>query len=715
MGEYSATITIQIHERRMIQMKAKRTAAALTAAIITLIPLSGAVSPAAEPAAVYAAEGEGLQKMPGWIPADFDSALEFRNTYGGTHIEDGLLCIVYEQQKSYNDDSDTPRFELMTTEDVMKPVSKKTYAFTQSKRMLEVAVFAPAAEGEFEAAVIDTWAKSGSLDLGYKHAIARYSFSVGAKLDITETDIYGWLPDCLTEYKDFSYSGGEGKVLVKDNYLLFCLQHASGTPYDWTEDSAGHDCLTLETISDCSEFSAISLEGGTISQIYVYRAVKDGYDKISYSLSPLYSSGEVEETVTADCVVFDDASAVLLTGNARATLQDAVTGETIPFGENTMPMIWTDISFNTSEGTMSTGPIYEMNTNPAVLDEFTGWFSADSFSFGLIEYSLPAGYTLPAADMGSCGYFSGKVIPEGFVTVRRFDNGAADVVFRLNQKPESDLEPNETRITLYDKDTGELIPSSVLTNHEWSFGTDIRFEDPNTPGEWIMTGPIVIVEQNPCVIRSDLAELYKSADVFRFCCEDQPEVTYYDNCSMDLVFRTKIKVSGNINGDVQFDIADAVALAKLLMGEDVEIFNWAQGDFDLNDRLTAVDLTLMKRALIKNAATPVGVTMIESGGIAGVYHESRVYAAGGKYFFYYCDSKDANGALTEITEEQYRKVMSVDFWSYPEPDEEEVIYDGFNYSTVVTYADGSQKSSKAIITPLIQLMKHLSHLVTDED
>ena len=51
---------------------------------------------------VYAAEqpaiAESTEKLPEWVPTDFESALEFRNTYGATHVEDGLICAVFWEQ-----------------------------------------------------------------------------------------------------------------------------------------------------------------------------------------------------------------------------------------------------------------------------------------------------------------------------------------------------------------------------------------------------------------------------------------------------------------------------------------------------------------------------------------------------------------------------------------------------------------------------------------
>ena len=74
------------------------------------------------------------------------------------------------------------------------------------------------------------------------------------------------------------------------------------------------------------------------------------------------------------------------------------------------------------------------------------------------------------------------------------------------------------------------------------------------------TGPILIVDKNPCVFKDNLASLYKSADRFSLLCDDEKQMTYHENGSLDIVIKTKLTVSGNINGDGQFTIGDVITL-----------------------------------------------------------------------------------------------------------------------------------------------------------
>ncbi|MDE6832749.1 MAG: hypothetical protein K2J39_00660, partial [Ruminococcus sp.] len=72
----------------------------------------------------YTASAEDVpENLPEWIPQTFTEALDFDNTYGITHIEDGLICCV---RRCYNlaDDSneyvteysDGSYFELLMNE-----------------------------------------------------------------------------------------------------------------------------------------------------------------------------------------------------------------------------------------------------------------------------------------------------------------------------------------------------------------------------------------------------------------------------------------------------------------------------------------------------------------------------------------------------------------------------------------------------------------------
>ena len=65
---------------------------------------------------------------------------------------------------------------------------------------------------------------------------------------------------------------------------------------------------------------------------------------------------------------------------------------------------------------------------------------------------------------------------------------------------------------------------------------------------------------------------------------------------------TTAKPTGDVNGDGEFNAADAVLLQKWLIGvPDIELANWKAADYNADDKLNIMDLCLMKRELIRSA------------------------------------------------------------------------------------------------------------------
>lgn len=178
---------------------------------------------------------------------------------------------------------------------------------------------------------------------------------------------------------------------------------------------------------------------------------------------------------------------------------------------------------------------------------------------------------------------------------------------------ENELPAGATRITLYDKDTGELIPNEVLEANPFKFHADIVYT-PNlfsTVGATtgiadytVTTNEAILDECYLCPELSSLAMAYKKADTFNITTEEQPEITYYDNGSMDIVFKLKFTPTGDANSDGEFNVADVVLLQKWLLAvPDTHLANWKAVDFCNDNVLNVFDLCLMKRELIRTTVT----------------------------------------------------------------------------------------------------------------
>lgn len=317
-------------------MKLRKIAAAFAAAAAAITPLSADRLSVFVPSAVYAADHAMGAALPEWIPDSFESALEFRNTYGATLVRDGLVCVVFKESMAGSSDGEqqVSRYEIRTTEGMMKELKRETYSSESAETgsCYEVAVYyAPEKQGEFAVALTDKWvqicimpengydpvlenntlAQKAGIDLGGVNASAFYSFEVDKDMEITETDIYGWLPDCAAEYE--AYKEKNGAVSARDDLVLFCIDKAVGTAYSWTS-AADEDMFTELFRSSCSMETARLTDGGTQRFVAVYRALNSGKGIIRWELSGYADDGipPVVKTLTADCSAADDKHNITL-------------------------------------------------------------------------------------------------------------------------------------------------------------------------------------------------------------------------------------------------------------------------------------------------------------------------------------------------------------------------------------------------------------------
>ena len=567
----------------------------LIAVITTGMMLASAASMPPVLAAEQTTPAGAVATLPDWIPKDLASALEFRNTYGATHIDNGLVCVVSKLKRDQVPDGQPQgmlRYEILTTDKSVKMLRHTNFGSEYSQYYYEIAVFDPQQAGDFDIAVVDSWAEEPDPDLRYGHAVARYSFSAKDDMDITETDIYGWLPDSAEEFRQFSK--GNNNVSVKDNYVVFCMSYNAGTPYSWKRKEAGKECFETETVSYCSPEYEVELDGGAINMVCAYKAVRDGYDKISYDFGAFYANGdEAAETLTADCVVLDNAQTVLLSGEMRVTLVDCDTDELLTLPEGAIPRIWTDIRQSTPDGEIfcNMQPV-GFNNNPAIV-RLGYFFNGYNFSFGLGSDDLPVGYSLPDTEDGKAGYYNGTITPDEHMTVTKYDNDSADVVFKL--KKNSNAQKKSTTITFYDADTDELI--DIPEGYTYLLKC--------TSGEE-RTSEIYDVTSNPCTIDSNC--VYEPscsysfhADInsgnyqpveFRKVSETSKNIEYV--CYMEW------NPSGDINEDGKLGVSDVILLQKWLIGSgNVKISDFKAVDYCRDNIINVFDLVMMKKALIK--------------------------------------------------------------------------------------------------------------------
>lgn len=317
------------------------------------------------------------------------------------------------------------------------------------------------------------------------------------------------------------------------------------------------------------------------------------------------------------------------------------------------------------------------------------------FSFGSIRMT-----ELPAVCAENALYDS-FILPENSGKAGKYDNGAADAGFRLKKEAGNELMPGTVRVTLFDCNTGKLIQAGLFEHHPWTFKVEYTIENTDEPGTWSGKHKEFKPDSNPCIFDFDLADCFIRSTDFQFYGAEQPEVTVYDNGSMDLVFNTKIRVSGNINSDYEFNIADAVTLHNWLLGKpDSGLKNWEQADFNLDSRLDVFDLCLMRKSLVsREENAPVSLSIVWTGGFFGMHKALKVYNKDDAYFIEYEDLNYGKGAVTiEISEQDHHDIMTLDYDTMIERYNislKQAFSDDIYYSTVFTYADGSEVKTTA--------------------
>ncbi|WP_028516384.1 dockerin type I repeat-containing protein [Ruminococcus flavefaciens] len=510
---------------------------------------------------------------------------------------DGAVCVVFEIEYDAPD-PDVNYFEnrfLFNATNGVRGSAKLNYYFNENdledNTVYVVAAITSIPAAEFEVEFIDK-AINSSIDTAHPHSVGHYSFKGIAKYTTIETDIYGWLPDCEPEYKD--YVEKYGVVSVRDNFVVFCMDSNAGTPFTWQEKSNNYsDNFKLKASLFCNNETAEPVEGGKLHRVAVYQAVKDGYAKIewgyipnqTWELEPPFSEDDLKDTLTADCVILDDAQAVLLNGQTRV----------------------------------------------AVTDEDTGELMSDKY---LESYPF------------------------------KFH---ADIIYKAE---------------LFSSLSGDVANYTVTKNKN------------------------ILQEGYLCPNLSSLAAAYKKADLFKITTEEPPEIIYYDNDAMDMIFKTSKPPLGDLNNDKIFSISDLVLLQRWLLGaSDIKITDWSLADFNEDNKVDVFDLCHMRKALINSIDIPISISITETGGYAGVHRIWKVYQENDKFFVYYKnENSDTEPSVIEISEHDYREIMSQDYDTIIKKynsSQHEVVMDGFIYNTVLNYENGSEKQTSADMSNII--------------
>ncbi|MDE6832751.1 MAG: dockerin type I repeat-containing protein [Ruminococcus sp.] len=296
----------------------------LIAMISALIMCSSAVP--------YTASAEEVtENMPEWIPQNFTEAMDFDNTYGKTHIEDGLICCV---RRCYNSDdsneyvteySDGSYFELLMNETYSfklpeKPDESDTEAyqeyldFLHSNGINEFYTENVYVDYNYEVTVYSL-KPSESVEINWiqKHPQTKeiintttLSFEASADGEITETDLYGWLPDSMSEGADYVRNNGE--ISIHDGYIVVCDEIVWDGGLSMVVESTGTADLELVKKEESNIKHIQPLGGGSKTEVQVYKPVTSGQVKVTFRNSQDWKNGFVSKIVVRYFNIDDDGN-----------------------------------------------------------------------------------------------------------------------------------------------------------------------------------------------------------------------------------------------------------------------------------------------------------------------------------------------------------------------------------------------------------------------
>ena len=279
--------------------------------------------------------------LPDWVPQDFVSAVEFRNTHGKSYVSDGIICLVRPMAHFRTDDYridlggsmttvDTPAgskpniYELEIPEkpdpedaEAVKAYENlcdrlgntshdysafETYASCKTQTAFEVALFRVLDGMELTVA----WQEKAGDE--YK-TTEKFSFG-NTDGNLFENDIWGWLPDCEAEYQAFL--DHYGRASVHDNYIAYCadVNGSTGESLNMTQESDEGCEIKQVYESECDPFR-LSYEDGTgFSSVILYQPVSDGIVNVRWAVGRDEQGVKTEGTyeVQENCTIIYDES-----------------------------------------------------------------------------------------------------------------------------------------------------------------------------------------------------------------------------------------------------------------------------------------------------------------------------------------------------------------------------------------------------------------------
>ena len=702
-------------------MKYRKLTALLLAAAAAITPVSAAA--AQIPLSASAADGSAGAELPDWIPNDYYSAVEFYNSFGGSLIGDGLVCLVFAEEFETVPEGEPQgilRYALSATKGIAQCLRDEIYRVDGSSLGLRVAVYQPQRQGTLSVTHTDTWLNAREEG---EPGTRTYSFWIEETdptyhtLSVKEIGLSSWLPDCYAEYD--RYVKEHGQVSVHENYVVFCMSAGIGTAYEWREKATDYKKnFEYRTTRSCNTVSGTPVAGGTSYTVVVYQAVEDGHAAIEWEYGSFLTDGKVSKTLTADCMVTDGTQNILLPHMMRIEFRDANydARANIPSMLNPVTLAPSAMMVSIGEGqdiytALDIAPV-TADCNPFIWN--CVGLDGCKVDIDVSETALPKDFHLADGD---------------YKQVTEYPNGAHNVEFyvRYGEPVEGDL----------NGDGVFGIADAVLLS-QWLLGlsdawlSDWRAADFAKDGKLNAADltlmkrallrknqteePLIAIDRENTWIDYQQTDLYTSAmlsdipeaiDLIETIKTKTYALSYTDTISweyriMDFGAETlylplkdqagndrSLQLSESItfgSGNSVLDDPDVLALVRLL--SEKVIFG-VQGGFDFDEAAAR--------------SVPVAITLQQNGGFAGVRNLWRIFRKDGVCTVSYTDQKhaDVQQKVAVIGENEFHDFMAQDFTPYYNQFDPASLYsDAFYYYTVFTYEDGFTRATRSNTTDI---------------
>lgn len=266
------------------------------------------------------------------IPESYSETASFLNTYGNIYVQDDMICFCGKFNafpgivNRFDSENSTADFDVLSDE---------AYTYMDDGWYHNVMVFQVKSAGTLEFTwTEDTSAMQNASAGTYVSEVYHFTFSVDEQLQVTETDIFSFVPDGYDEAMEFEKENGS--VSIQNGYIIYCRECDPSGGYsvylDADENSSAYDIISENYLSKEYE-EEWPLPGSLNYYVQVLKPTDIGYLKIAWTQRQDWEKEPIDST-SKTFLVFPTVSDIeditdegLVT---RVRVVDYYTGENIP-------------------------------------------------------------------------------------------------------------------------------------------------------------------------------------------------------------------------------------------------------------------------------------------------------------------------------------------------------------------------------------------------